>query len=65
MSKIWKAVELLRIYAALGLYEPHELKFIENLFDNLNPYNPEDELTEKQTNLIKELYKKYIYIDFK
>lgn len=65
MSKIWKAVEILYVAKILERYEDHEEEFIVNLMYNLNPKNPEEELSRDQIQFIKEIYKKYIFIDFK
>ena len=62
---LWKAIEILKLYGALERYEYHEDKFIDNLFNYSNPVNTEKELSDKQMLLIKKLYKKYIWIDFK
>lgn len=62
MSKVWKAVEILRAYAVYRRYEPHELDFILTKFEFLNPEKPEDELSDKEVAWIKKLYKQHIVI---
>lgn len=65
MSKLWKAIELLTLFKALGRYESHEDDFVNNLYQNANPEDPAEGLNERQINFLKQLYKKYIWIDFK
>jgi len=62
--KLWKAVKMLALYAHgfgedSGL-EPYELNQIRNFYNNLDPNNPDAELTDNQKILIKKLYQKYI-----
>ena len=39
--------------------ETHEIEFIVRLYDNLDPHNVEEEITEKQLKWLVNLHKKY------
>jgi hypothetical protein len=68
MKKLSKAIKLLAMYKVgfgeeSGL-ESHESIFIDNVYRNLDFNAPEAELTEGQQENIKNLYKKYILIEW-
>lgn len=60
ISKYWTYVQ--DLVDEVGDYcidETHEVEFVMRLYDNLDPHNVEDELTEKQLDWLIKLHQKY------
>lgn len=63
-NKLWRAIELLTLFKAFGRYESHEDDFVNTMFQNANPDDPAEGMTEKQITFLKHLYKKYILVEW-
>lgn len=57
-SKYWLIIKRLVLKAGAFDYSKHETKFLKNMLENTNPYDPE-ELTEGQKSWLLKLNKKY------
>ena len=58
-SKYWKIIERLFLNQLVFEFDYHEEKFVKSMFNNLDPYASEPELTDAQKDWILKLDKKY------
>lgn len=58
---LWDKLQFLN--EQIDFLTPYEQEFVENLFQNLDPNDVYEELTERQAEFLEELYLKYQEID--
>lgn len=65
MSKIWKAINVLLGYSMMNpkAMDIKEVQILKNMWKNVDPHKPEEELSFGQIEAVKSMYKRHVVIE--